>query len=108
MGGFQVAVLPLQPHLEVPMAPLCKVVLSPAQLPKQCGCTPWSAPGGSCCRSGGSGKGWGSTGSIFVTAVVRANGYGTLLSYCCQRDVKFIVAFGGVGGDLFWVFCLLV
>lgn len=104
MGGFQVAVLLLQPHLEVPMAPLCKVVHSPAQLPKQCGCTPWSVPGGSCCRSGGSGKGWGSTGSIFVTAVVRANGYGTLLSYCCQRDVKFIVAFRVWAGTCFGFF----
>nr|XP_042112700.1 serine/threonine-protein kinase LMTK1 isoform X2 [Ovis aries] len=57
-GGFQVAVLPLQPCLEVPMAPLCKVVPSPTQLPKQCGCTHGQRQGtGSCCRSRAVGRG---------------------------------------------------
>lgn len=43
----------------------------------------------------------GSTGSIFVTTVAGVNGNGVILSYCCQRDVKFIVALG-VGEGLFF------
>lgn len=69
---------------------------------------------GSCLQGRGLGKGWSwegvgagsSTGDIFVTAIVRANGNGMILSYCCQRDVSLLLLWE-CGWGLVW-FCVFV
>lgn len=100
------------PVLEVPLAGPCRQLPSAWHYPVLCpscqrrvGAIPrsqcWGAPAYRE-RDGGEGVelGAGHAGNIFVTAVVGANESGVTLSYCCQRDVKFIVA---LQRDLFCV-----
>lgn len=107
------------PILEVPAAGWC------GQHPSAGHCPAWPScqrivglPQGQCqgvCQQGrGLGKGWSwegvgagsSTGDIFVTAIVRANGNGTIFSYCCQRDVSLLLLWE-CGWGLIWV-CVFV
>ena len=116
MGGFQVAVLLLQPlsrgacgsPLHGSAQPSCqrKVGASPNG---QCQGVPTAGMEtvgrGGAGREGGAGQHRG----YFCNAVVRTDRSGMLLSYCCQRDVKFIVAFGVWVGTCFeFVFCLFI
>lgn len=65
--------------------------LTQASCPHGCVGAPARGEGGR--GRGGAGRGWeqGSTGSIFLTAIVQANGNGVILSYCCQRDVRLLL-----------------